>query len=67
MDIDVLRESHGHRPARPLHGVDVLKHGGPDLGDQSWRWWWRYPVHVDQLEAEAGYPLHQPGKGSLIG
>jgi hypothetical protein len=24
-------------------------------------------VHVDQLEAEAGDPLHEPGKGSLIG
>jgi hypothetical protein len=68
--IDVLGESHGCLPARPRHGIGVLKHGRPGRRDQSWRWWWRwwwrYPAHVDQFEAEAGDPLHQPGKGFLI-
>ena len=47
--------------AAPLSGQAGLSKA------QSWRWWWRYAVHVDQLEAEASDPLHEPGKGSLIG
>jgi hypothetical protein len=51
----------------PVGRVGLLKHGGPGLRGQSWRWWWRYAVYVDHLEAEAGDPLHEPGQGTLIG